>query len=308
MKKMIALMLTLAMFHCGVAYSQVRAMTADSAEFQRELLMLRHKQAEARAAFDSAKKIGDSSLTWDEITENSMLHRMDITSANVDDTGSMAYWNIAVMRVVDAKNCILSMNRGGTIVWLEDYPTEGLFDDQAIRITSPIKVVGSRKVGAMQVRSLKILSQAEVDAEKKKAEEARLAATFRTWKYKNGSEVYARFDSFAAGKITLIDKQKKEITVKPSELSNEDVKAYKSELERVNKEKEAALTRSWTVKGRTMRAVFVAEKNGRVQLRSTENKKVATFPLADFSETDKTWIQKQTASQTPATSTGKASL
>lgn len=294
MKKTLALLLGFGfLFFCGSdAYSQ--AWKNDPGKLAYELEEMQNKLDEQRTLFIESKKIGYDIFTYQEWYASRLTSQMEIADSSVGDTGSISWWIVTVVRIVDGKNCILSIHRGKTFFWLEDYPTEGLFTDQKLFVFGEIKVVGSKTVGGIQMRSMRLTNPEEVKKQKAEAAKARLEASYRKWERKDGKTLEARFDSYKGGNVILLTKDSREVKIKPSELSKGDVDFYKAEQKRLEKEMEEENTRDWFIKGQWITAMFVSEDKGKVRLRITENKKqtVKTVSLADLPERDKKWIEE----------------
>jgi len=218
--------------------------------------------------------------------------------------------------------------RTGSTVFLEGYSTEELipylkkldpFYPPVLFVIGEVKVVGKKPVshynidaGGSNARMYpvfrlilpadpnqksttddKVLTPEEIAAQAAEAEAAKLAAGFHTWTYKGKKgTIDARFLSLDKQTLTLEDRDGNEIKVKTSELIKEDLAFSKSEIERLEKEKTEALTRTWTVQGSATEAVFISTKNGKVTLRSTQTNTVKTFALALLSPDDRQWIEE----------------
>lgn len=147
------------------------------------------------------------------------------------------YWNFKVLDIIDAKNCLLQLGRETTI-WLEEFPTDGLVDDQKVRLVGQLRCTGTKSYptaigGKRSVKSFAFISREEMRKEEerlKELEKAREEALWRTFKSKVGTEVEAKLVSyqFNVG-VVLVKRDGTKITVPLAKFTDEDQQWIRSE-------------------------------------------------------------------------------
>ncbi len=179
---------------------------------------------EERAAWNVAKKI---TRTKDKITSPDESGKLPSYYQD-KEVGDLSQWVTKVVSIIDANNCILTIAKD--TVWLSDFPTDGLGDGMSVRIIDPIKFDGTRSYQAVSgakrtVRVLKILTleeQKPLDEEKAKRiaeERQRQSDKLDDFELKDGTKVRGDFVSSEKGIVTIRDVDKKELTIKITEMS-----------------------------------------------------------------------------------------
>jgi hypothetical protein len=185
-------------------------------------------------------------------------HSINLNSLSVGDIGVVEAYETTVTSIIDSQNCILTLRKlNGVTVWLANYPTDGLYSDQQVRLVGPVQatstknyetVVGSRK----DVIVLEFVSK---DVFRKK-----VVPKYRT---KDGSELQVELKSYSAGQFVFEDLAGKEVAKKPSDFEkNELVSLAKLalELENLNSERDWKYKDGKYKKGSSMRAQILEVK------------------------------------------------
>lgn len=226
--------LLLVCLFCVPSYGQ-RLSTGGSASQQMESL-------EAKANWDASKKLSNEAIAG--VTISRAVHGDDFETLSVGQFGNLQRWQFKVETVVDANNVLLRV--GKHTIWLEGFATDGLVDDQPVRVVDPVQFVktktyktvsgSSRTVRMFKMPTLEeIRKEADAQAElAKQAEEAK----FRTWKSKAGTTVEAKFTGWKSNKVELETRVGKKILVDLSAFVDDDAEVLRKlvrEFRKTNK-------------------------------------------------------------------------
>lgn len=125
-------------------------------------------------------------------------------------TVDLSFWRFRVLDVVDPKNCLLQLG-SDTTIWLEQFSTEDLVNNQHVFLLGQIKCTGTKSYittlgGKRSVKTFAFISKEEIEAQKRKDEEAKEQALWRTWKSTAGTEVEAKFISYKFNVGVVLEK------------------------------------------------------------------------------------------------------
>jgi hypothetical protein len=158
---------------------------------------------------------------------------LDIDKLSEGQVEKMDYWDFRVLSIVDDKNLLLQLGTSRTF-WLEGFPTKDLVDNQSVRLIGPIEIRGTKEYttaigGLRTVRVLRFVSEDRVrnwekeEADRKGAEEqAKEEAMYQTWHSKAGTQVVAKFIDWRSGKVELLTKDGRKLSVPVSALTDDD--------------------------------------------------------------------------------------
>lgn len=131
----------------------------------------------------------------------------------VGDIAKVGYFHFQILSIVDDQNCLLSL--GSKVYWLTGYPTEGLSDDQAVRLVDPVKLQEPRKDGSRTVRCLKMLEPEESDKWEARAKTQdkrnKRGQDFQTYKLADGEEFFASVLEIRANGVLFEDEDGKKV-------------------------------------------------------------------------------------------------
>jgi len=165
---------------------------------QRQITM---QSQEAGMRWRAAKKL---SLVKDKkIAQPSQKGCLFVDEMQVGDVGRIDYWHFTVLSIVDSRNVILSLGID-KLVWLEDFPTEGMSDNEAIHIIDTIKVTGIKKYEAVSgtvknVKAIKLLPEIE----SKELDKAKREQAAETFTLKGNKSIRGRFVDYSDGTLVI---------------------------------------------------------------------------------------------------------
>ena len=158
---------------------------------------------------------------------------MDPDNMEEGHVGKLDFWSFKVLDVIDDKNVLLSLG-SSRIVWLKDFPTKGLVDEQSVRLIGDMEctgtksygtaIGGSRTVKVVRFISAEELAKADAEEAARNAERERRdeEASYVTWHSKAGTTIVAKFVSWSLGKVELLTKDGRKLTVPVSSFTDED--------------------------------------------------------------------------------------
>lgn len=190
----------------------------------RILYDIKTREMNAQADFNVAKKI---TLNPNDVGPDSRKSQPEClmpSNLKEDEVGYLSYWKFHVLSVVDDKNVLLRLN-ADTTLWLEDYPTKDLTDDQVVYVIGPVKIGPVKKYGAVsgssrQVRSFKLIKEAD----QKVAEAEMHAKKCQPFGLKDGTRLQAIFAKYEKKVVYLTDDKMQEVK-KPLEDFDDATKA-----------------------------------------------------------------------------------
>jgi hypothetical protein len=152
-------------------------------------------------------------------------------------------WYVFRVQVIDEQNCLLFLE-GETTLWLANYPTKDVSDDDLCALVGPVRVLGTEQYKAAlgnkrTVRKLEFIPAKEIiDAENRaaslaaKAAQDKEEASYSIWHSKAGTEVEAKFVSYnsANGTIELRTRKNRTIRVMLSDLTDADAERMREAI------------------------------------------------------------------------------
>lgn len=214
-----------------VAILATHCLAQSAADTNAYLQSLRAQQ-EAVAAdnshWEAARKLTHPDVQAIRESREERLDSLPILSLDKDHKGRLDQYKMDVLQVIDDRNLLLSVTyKDSPLLWLEDFPTEGLADKTKIRIAGPVVVTGTKQYTAVSgstrtVHAIRFLDAKEAKeilakemAEKKERE------AFHEF-VSGDKRVKAKLLDYRSGTAFLEDENGNELRVRLRQMSKED--------------------------------------------------------------------------------------
>lgn len=174
-------------------------------------------------------------IAWNEAKKLSRRKGVDFPRRDVESlrnnelqpetVGWIVGWPLRVLDVLDDENCLLISRSRGTL-WLTGYDTEGLVDEESVRVYDPVKMVGTKEYqavsgGTRRVKQIRMLNAEEEREWLAEQEEAERLDEYPEWTSSVGSTVRAKFLRYVGGRVLLETIEGRELRLRLSDFADE---------------------------------------------------------------------------------------
>jgi hypothetical protein len=216
----------------------------------------RNQMAEQECIWQSARKL----TVLEKVPPRSpdQGRSMALSTLQNNTVGYLDYWVLKVVQVVGPTDSLLALdNPNLSPIWLADYPTDQLADDDRVTLIGPVEVAGTRSYETTlgvkktvrvvrfvprervpeveaEMESKRKAAVAEYEALMKEKRKKAAAGEFRVWTDKSGDRTFSgSFHGLKNGQVTLErEEDQKTFDVSLSRLSKDDQKWIRDELKR----------------------------------------------------------------------------
>ena len=181
--------------------------------------------------WDKATKIG----FYETILPANIVIYYDVRPQDVQPGNEywMPKYRAKILRILGSSKCLIRFDTNDTF-YLAGYPTQNLFADEFIVLSSPVVcfdvIDGTRVLKFVPKETLeKRRGDALFDENQRKALEI---ADYREWELADGTKLWAKYNSVEKGEIVLEQYDGQLKTLKTKELSKKDAKFQISEWQK----------------------------------------------------------------------------